>query len=465
MGTQQAVRLVVGVLQSKIVAVLLGPSGTGVFGVYASLFNLSQSIFGLGLPGSGVRQIAASKELDEAGTPSQEIRVQLWLGISLGVLAGLAMFLCRGALSRLTFGDMSRTTEIGYIAAATAISLMATGLFTSLQGLRRIQHLTAAHVSGAILSAATAVTLVFWFREHGVAPSFLGASCCVWLTAWIFFRRIRRSVVRPSPRAVVDSVARLIKLGCGFMSASLFAALTAYVVRALIISHHGIETAGLYQAAWMLSTFYCTMVLKAMGTDFFPRISALSGSPDEFNRQINEQTEIGLLIIIPGLMVCMVAAVPILRVLYTGAFTPGAVAARWMIAGMLVRAAGWPLAYVPLALNKPFITVLTEALFSAVLIGLSALGVQLYGLDGAGIAFFATSLVYTLGLLGVAFGFTRFIWSPSCWRMMGYLYPAALAVFGMLFAGGTVWSIAAWTVTLITGACCLARAIRVLMKD
>lgn len=450
MGTQQIVRLVVGVVQSKIVAVLLGTTGTGVFGVYASLINLGQSVFGLGLAGSGVRQIAASTERDSNGIPALAIRIQIWFSLFLGVFGGGVMYAFRYPLSRFSFGDVTHADGIGYIAAATGVGLATTGLLTSLQGLRRIRDLTFAHIVGAVFSAMSAVTLIYIYRENGIAPAFLVANSCVLLAAWLFFLRIRRQAVRASRQAIVDVVSGLVRLGAGFMSASLFIALTAYAVRALLVHYRDVETAGLYQAAWMLSTFYCTMVLRAMGTDFFPRISAVAGDRIVFNRQVNEQTEVGLLLVMPGLLVCMVAAVPVLRLLYTGAFTEAVTAARWMAAGMMVRAAGWPLAYVPLALNRPRVTFLTEGLFAGGLVGLSALFVPLAGLDGASFAFFVTSLVYTVVLLLAARRLTGFFWSNNCKKIIISSYATGSAVLVLLLAGGRVAFVAASLITLAT---------------
>jgi PST family polysaccharide transporter len=464
MGAQQVVRLVVGVIQSKIVAVLLGTTGTGTFGIYASLLDMGQSVFGLGLAGSGVQHIAASRKKDANAIPSLDIRIQLWLGVLLGSLAGFMMFTFRHSLSRITFGDVGHADAIGFIAGATAAALMTTGLLTALQGLRRLRDLTFVDIGGSVLSALAAIALIYYEREHGIAPAYLATSGFSWLMAWLFFRRIQRQTVGFSLHDVLHKVANLVRLGSGFMSASLFTALTAYAVRTLLAHYQGIETVGLYQAAWMLSTFYCTMVLRAMGTDFFPRISALSAEPDALNLQVNEQTEVGFILVTPGLLLGMTAAAPVLRILYTDAFTEAVVVARWMLAGMLVRAAGWPLAYVPLALNRPLVTFLTESLFTVVLVGLSSACIPFAGLNGAGVAFFVTSLVYTSVLLIASRRLTGFTWSGTCRKTMLWTYSASVAVFVLLIAGGRWAETTAWLIASITSVFCGILAIRLLKK-
>ncbi len=432
MGAQQAVRLVVGVVQAKAVAVWLGQAGAGAFGLYASLQALVQTLFSLGVSGSGVQRIAAAEHRDERGVPSLELRAVIRIGWLLGLLAGGSLVLLRRPVSRWTFGTADEALGVAVVGVAVTLSLGGQGWLVGLQGLRRIRDLTAAHVLGAILSAAGVIALVHRYRERAVAPSFLLAGACVAAAAWWFARRVRPAPARLSASRLHREFMALVKLGGGFMAAGLFATLSSYVVRTLIVQQGGLPAAGLYQAAWMLSSFYCTTVLQAMGADFFPRISAASRTPDRLNALVNEQTEVGLLLVVPGLLVCAVAAPWVLRLLYTAEFLPATSTARWMLAGMLVRAAGWPLAYVPLALNRPRITVATEGVFAVVLMLSSWVGIRQAGLEGAGWACAFVGLCYTAVLYRVAGRLSGMRWTRRTVRHLVGLYGVAAVVFGML---------------------------------
>ena len=57
-GGSQAVNIVIGIVRTKAMALLLGPAGFGLFGLYGSISSLTQSIAGMGINSSGVRQIA-----------------------------------------------------------------------------------------------------------------------------------------------------------------------------------------------------------------------------------------------------------------------------------------------------------------------------------------------------------------------------------------------------------------------
>src|SRR5215471_16232594 len=57
-GGSSAVNVAMGIVRTKAMAILLGPAGVGLFGLYSSIADLTQSIAGMGINSSGVRQIA-----------------------------------------------------------------------------------------------------------------------------------------------------------------------------------------------------------------------------------------------------------------------------------------------------------------------------------------------------------------------------------------------------------------------
>ncbi len=59
-GGSSAINIAIGIVRTKAMAVLLGPAGFGLMGVYGSIIDLAQSIAGMGINSSGVRQIAAA---------------------------------------------------------------------------------------------------------------------------------------------------------------------------------------------------------------------------------------------------------------------------------------------------------------------------------------------------------------------------------------------------------------------
>ena len=57
-GGSSALTIMFGVVRTKAMALFLGPSGFGLFGVYISIISVTECFAGLGVSSSAVRQIA-----------------------------------------------------------------------------------------------------------------------------------------------------------------------------------------------------------------------------------------------------------------------------------------------------------------------------------------------------------------------------------------------------------------------
>lgn len=462
-GGQQVARILIGMVQTKIIAILLGTSGTGVFGVYASLLNLAQSLIGFGISSSGVRQVASAQASGDKESFGRTVRVLWAASLVLGISGTLALFCLRGPISLLTFGDSAHVGAVGFIALAILPSVLNTSRLAVLQGLRRIRDLSIANVAGTALGAAAAVALIFFQRENGIAPAFAAAALSALLASWLATRRI---VVTKSPLSgaeVRNELRALTGLGVAFMAAGLLAALSGYAIRLIIVHRFGVDAAGIYQAAWTLTTFYAVMILQAMGTDFFPRLSAASVNHGKVNVLVNEQAEMGVLMAVPGLAATMVVAPFVLRIFYSADFLPAANVARWMLLGMIARAAGWPLSYLPLAMGKGRLTIVIECIFNFALVAFSAAGIWMFGIEGVGIGFLASSVLYTGVLVWLGRRLTGFRWRPGGGLLVAGLVTAAAAIFSISRFGSATWALMAGGLgCLVLAGLCLARVVRLL---
>lgn len=86
--------IAIGIVRANIMAILLGPSGFGLLGLYGSISDLAFSLAGLGVDNSGLRQIAESVgrgDLERiALTASVRRRTSILLGL-LGVASLLVL--------------------------------------------------------------------------------------------------------------------------------------------------------------------------------------------------------------------------------------------------------------------------------------------------------------------------------------------------------------------------------------
>ena len=60
-GSASIANILIGIVRMKVLAVLLGPAGVGLMGLYQNIMGTAATLTGCGMETSGVRHIASSK--------------------------------------------------------------------------------------------------------------------------------------------------------------------------------------------------------------------------------------------------------------------------------------------------------------------------------------------------------------------------------------------------------------------
>jgi PST family polysaccharide transporter len=194
---------------------------------------------------------------------------------------------------------------------------------------------------------------------------------------------------------------QLLTLGATFMIVTAVGSAVLVVIRTLVIRQYGLEAAGLYQAAYSISALNASLVLSAMATDYFPRLSAVQEDRSKTVGMINQQLHSALLLASPILIGMLALAPLLLRILYSGAFTAGAELLRWQLTGELFKLPGWALAFLLLARADKSLYLFVEGTFVVAYGVGTLLLLPVAGIAGAGFAYGAAYLIYSLLLIAV----------------------------------------------------------------
>ena len=233
----------------------------------------------------------------------------------------------------------------------------------------------------------------------------------------------------------------LMTLGLAFVIQNLLLGSGAYLSRMLIINELGLSAVGLYTATWTLSSYYVGIVLRAMGTDFYPRLTASANDHPGMIRLVNEQIEMGLLIALPGILAVITLAPWALHLFYSGDFESGAQIIRWLVLGVFVQVFSWPIGLIQLGKGKAKLMVVSETISTVLGLTFLLIGLRIWRLDGIGIAFFAATSVLALLAWAISVRLIGFTWTRSCLRLLALSCMAVLAVFLMAQYLSPTWSV------------------------
>lgn len=412
-GSSSMLNIAIGIVRTKAMAMLLGPSGVGLLGLYGSITELTISIAGMGINSSGVRQIAEAAGSGDTERIARTAAVLRRISILLGVLGAVFLIGFSGPVSALTFGSDQHATAVALLSIAVFFSLVSAGQGALIQGMRRISDLAKMGVLGSLFGTLISIPTVYFLREEGVVISLVLVAAMTVLTSWWYSRKIPIQMPSISASQVRQEAAALLKLGFAFMASGLLMAGAAYAVRLIIVRKAGFDAAGLYQSAWALGGLYIGFILQAMGTDFYPRLAAIAKDNTECNRVVNEQAHVSMLLAGPGMIATLTFAPLVITLFYTPKFEGAVEILRWLCLGMTLRVISWPMGFIIVAKNVQNLLIFSELAWTVVYLGLAWVCVSSFNLKGAGIAFFGSYVFHVLMIYAIVRRLSGFRWSAA----------------------------------------------------
>lgn len=439
-GGSSVLNLGFRVVRTKAIAVLLGPAGVGLLGVFDSISELARTIAGLGINTSGVRQIAEAVGTGNTAHLARTVTTLRRVAFYSGAAGALLLLIFSRQVALLTFGNDQHTGSVALLALAVLFADVSQGQAALVQGMRRIADLARMNVLGAFYGTVLSIPIIYFYSkqgagEKGVVLSLVCVAAMSILTSWWYARKIQVERVSLNWSETFSQTSALLKLGIVFMTASLMTTGTTYLLRIILLRSSwpglmtGIEAAGFYQAAYGMSYLYVKYILDAMGADFYPRLTAVANDHPQCNRLVNEQAEVGLLMAVPGVIATLTFAPLVLQLFYSAKFGPAVEILRWICLGMVLRVASWPMGFILLAKGARALFFWSELLSNLLFIGLFWAGLKIFGLTGAGIAFFSLYVAYWFGIYLIVRRLSGFRWSAANRRLALVFLPVVTLVF------------------------------------
>jgi len=192
-GGTQVIKMAIGIVRNKVLAMLLGPAGTAVAGLYMTATGLIGSVAGLGINGSGVRQIAEAAGTNDETRIARTIITLRRVALISGLFGMTLVLALAPLLSRSTFGDRNHVFGISLMSLTLLFGGISAGQSALLQGLRRLRDLAASQVFGTCFGAVVSVALVWWLGQQGIVPFLVVFSAFGILLSWWYARMQRRA--------------------------------------------------------------------------------------------------------------------------------------------------------------------------------------------------------------------------------------------------------------------------------
>lgn len=410
-GGASVLNILISLIRTKVAAEFLGPVGIGLIGLFNNLIGTVANVVSLGFGPVGTRQIAEGAGREDAIAVAVARKSLFWGTVVLAAVGATVFWLLRDIFAIHILKDASLAGDVGWLALGVGLNVAAISQSALLNGLRRIGDLAWVSVLSALLSTVLGIPALLLWGQSGLLAYLLLTPIASFVVGYVYVVRLPKSVSAPTSFFIlVRQCCTMARLGMAFMLAGLAVTVANLIVRTLVQRELGSVALGYFEAAWMISMTYMGFVLRAMGADYYPRLTSVIHNHAAVNKLVNEQTEVALLLAGPVFLAVLGLAPWVITLLYSSQFTEAIGVLRWQVLGDILKVAGWPMGVIILAAGDGRNYLFAEVFAVFVFVFFVWIGLPYMGLSVTGFGFFAMYAFYLPLVYWLACRRTGFCW-------------------------------------------------------
>lgn len=451
-GGTQGLTMLMSIVRTKIVSLLLGPSGVALVNIYNNVIKLINEATNFGIPFSAVKHVAEMDEEEVAGF----VRVTRTWTLATGLLGTLICLTLSPVISHYAFGNDKYTFTFAALSPIVAMMTVQGGELAVLKGLKALNSVALISVFTAVLTVAICTPIYYFWGVNGIVPTLLLINATLLTLTLYYSTRIIPWATSLTDSSTYHEGMPMVRLGIGYIVAGIFGQGADLVIRLCLKDWGSLTDVGLYNSGYMLVVTYASLVFNAIEADFFPRLSAVQKDIRRQNSVINQQTEVCLLLMAPLLVLFSLCMPIIIPLLFSSRFTDAVPMAICATGYMYFKALTLPTAYLPLAKGESKIYMATELAYDILIAAFIPLTYRYFGLIGTGVALSIAGLADMLIIhicYAIRYGFRINTRNLPYFAAHGMLLACAILIslhgdILLTLTGGTLTFVVSLTLTL-----------------
>lgn len=428
-GGAQIILVIVGILKTKIAAVLLGTSGIGLFGLMTAPLALVNSFTNLGISQSAVRDLSNAYEKNDQNLLSKTYLIFRNWTIVTGLLGTFCVICFSPLFSKTTFGSFNHFLVFCVLSLTLFFNSISNGQITLLKSLRRIKESVTVSLLGSILSLLITIPIFIFWKKDGIAIAILISSLIILPLSSFYTHRLPIiKKYRPFFQTIKEGKS-IVQLGTLMTLSGIITQATTYLIILIINKFGGQEEVGLYNASFAITSQLVNMVFTAMASDYYPRLSAIYENNDQIRITVNQQAEIAILILSP-FIVLLIGFMPlVIQILYTTTFLSISNLTQLFFLGLFFKTACWAIGFIILAKGDSILFFIVETLGNIILFVSSIIGYHLKGLDGLGFGFILTYILFLILLFVIVYKNYKFKFSKDFYTIFTLQLSLSICIY------------------------------------
>ncbi len=158
-GGVQGFQLVMGLLRTKLMALLLGPSGMGLVSLFQSTSQFLSQATNLGVAVSAVRQLSEDHDAEDKVLLESSIQTVRGWSVLTALLGLLAALVLGPVISHVTFGSGNHTLHFILLGPAVAMMALTGGETAILKATRQLGRVALIQLSCAVMALLISIPI------------------------------------------------------------------------------------------------------------------------------------------------------------------------------------------------------------------------------------------------------------------------------------------------------------------
>ena len=380
-GIHSLLRLALSFITIKFTAIYLGPAGVALVAQLSNFISICQGLLGGGL-GTATARLYPEFRNDRARR--RRFLTTGWrLGCVFAVASMVVIALVSGPVSQWLLTSEEHRAAVMLAGVAVGCLVLNTMIMASINGSGELGRVVMSNVIASAIGCAVYVPAsVFW----GISGGLIGCavSQTLFLPVALVILRSSRNVSLEDFRGAFDraDARRILSFVPMLIAHSVMSPLGLILIRDMVASRLGLETAGLWQATWRISEIYLGIFMASLTLYFHPRLGEVVGTPGLLREEIVRTFTRAVGMTAAVALALFFMRDWVVRIVFTEAFLPVRDLMPIQLLGDVLRMAAWTLGFVLVALVRSRWYIALEILIPLTYLGAATLLVPHFGVKG-----------------------------------------------------------------------------------
>ena len=395
LGSAQATNMLCSVIRVKMIALWLGPIGTGLNTILLNGATMVSTATQLNLRDSAVRDLSLPSNASEADFKATVVR--RW-ALLLGIVGAAAMLLLAPALSISAYGGSTDyTLSFAALAPFVFFSAYSAGEFAILQSRDRMKKIAHANIAAGIAATALSIPLIYFLRLRSIVLIINIFAIMVAVCAFIWRERgIRQPNIRLGLGNLWNEGKSFLKLGAAISVSLLVTTVMNYAMAAYINSTGGEADLGIYQSGYTLVNSYVGIIFSAIAVEYYPRLTHHVGRPLISRAIMTHELLLIVRLLTPFAIMFIACSQFIVQLLYSSQYEGVIPFVSLAIIGAVFRGISLCYAYRILAAGDSKAFIITESMSAVFGLTVNILGYRYGSYAGLGVSYIIWYVFYTV---------------------------------------------------------------------